>query len=54
VRKESRGAHTRRDAPNRDDQNFLHHSVCHFDPAGPRVDKKDVTLGRWEPEERKY
>jgi fumarate reductase flavoprotein subunit len=54
VRNESRGAHTRRDSPNRDDQNFLHHSVCYFDPAGPRIDKKEVTLGRWEPEERKY
>ena len=37
-----------------DDQNFLHHSLCHFDPAGPRIDKKEVTLGKWEPEERKY
>jgi succinate dehydrogenase/fumarate reductase flavoprotein subunit len=54
VRNESRGAHTRKDAPNRDDQNFLHHTLCHFDPAGPRVGKKDVTLGKWEPEERKY
>ena len=54
VRNESRGAHTRRDVPNRDDQNFLHHSLCFFDPTGPRLDKKDVTLGKWEPEERKY
>jgi len=54
ARNESRGAHTRRDSPNRDDQNCLHHSVCYFDPAGPRIDKKEVTLGRWEPEERTY
>ncbi len=54
ARNESRGAHTRRDAPNRDDQNFLYHTLCHFDPAGPRLGKKDVTLGHWEPEERKY
>jgi fumarate reductase flavoprotein subunit len=53
-RDESRGAHTRKDFPTRDDQNFLHHTLCHFDPAGPRVDKKPVTLGHWEPEERKY
>ncbi len=53
-RNESRGAHTRRDSPNRDDQNFLYHTLCHFDPAGPRLGKKDVTLGHWEPEERKY
>ncbi len=54
ARNESRGAHTRRDAPNRDDQNFLYHTLCSFDAAGPRLDKKPVTLGRWEPEERKY
>jgi fumarate reductase flavoprotein subunit len=53
-RNESRGAHTRKDAPTRDDQNFLHHTLCHFDPAGPRIGKKDVTLGKWKPEERKY
>jgi fumarate reductase flavoprotein subunit len=53
-RNESRGAHTRRDFPTRDDQNFLHHTLCHFDPAGPRIDKKAVTLGKWVPEERKY
>jgi fumarate reductase flavoprotein subunit len=54
VRKESRGAHTRRDFTTRDDQNYLHHSLCYFDPAGPRLDKKEVTLGKWVPEERKY
>jgi len=53
-RNESRGAHARRDAPRRDDQNFLHHTLCYAGPAGPRIDKKAVTLGRWTPEERKY
>ncbi len=53
-RNESRGAHTRRDFTKRDDANFLYHTLCYFDPAGPRLDKKDVTLGKWEPEERKY
>jgi fumarate reductase flavoprotein subunit len=53
-RNESRGAHTRKDSTERDDVNWLHHSLCHFDPAGPRLDKKDVTLGKWEPVERKY
>ena len=54
VRAESRGAHTRKDFPTRDDQNFLHHSLCYFGVDGPRMDTKPVTLGRWEPEERKY
>jgi fumarate reductase flavoprotein subunit len=53
-RKESRGAHTCRDYTARDDQNYLYHTLCSFDPAGPRLGKKDVTLGTWEPEERKY
>jgi succinate dehydrogenase/fumarate reductase flavoprotein subunit len=53
-RNESRGAHTRRDAPNRDDQNYLYHTLCYHDASGPRLDRKAVTLGTWVPEERKY
>ena len=54
-RKESRGAHTCKDFATRDDQNFLHHTLCYFrDGDGPRIDKKAVALGHWEPEERKY
>ena len=53
-RKESRGAHTCKDFPTRDDQNYLHHTLCYFGDAGPRIDKKAVALGHWEPEERKY
>ena len=55
ARKESRGAHTCRDFPKRDDQNYLHHSVAYYqEGGGPRIEKKEVTLGHWEPEERKY
>lgn len=53
-RNESRGAHTRKDFTTRDDQNFLYHTLCNFDPTGPRLSTKAVTLGKWEPEERKY
>jgi fumarate reductase flavoprotein subunit len=53
-RRESRGAHTRRDAPKRDDQNFLYHTLCYYGASGPRLGKKPVTLGKWVPEERKY
>ncbi|MCG8589787.1 MAG: FAD-binding protein [Proteobacteria bacterium] len=53
-RKESRGAHACSDFGSRDDQNYLYHTTCHFDAAGPRLGKKPVTLGKWEPEERKY
>jgi fumarate reductase flavoprotein subunit len=54
VRKESRGAHACSDFPTRNDREYLHHTVVHFDPAGPRLSKKPVTLGIWQPEERKY
>jgi fumarate reductase flavoprotein subunit len=53
-RNESRGAHARRDAKKRDDQNFLYHTLAYAGYSGPRLDKKPVTLGIWEPEERKY
>jgi succinate dehydrogenase / fumarate reductase flavoprotein subunit len=55
ARRESRGAHTLRDFPKRDDVNFLYHTLCLRQGAGaPRLDKKAVTLGKWVPEERKY
>ena len=55
-RTESRGAHTCRDFPVRNDQDFLYHTLCFRDEAGgrPRLGKKEVALGHWEPEERKY
>ena len=53
-RKESRGAHTCRDFPKRDDQSFLYHTVAYRTDDGPRLEKKDVNLGHWEPQERKY
>ena len=53
-RHESRGAHARRDKQVRDDQNFLYHTLAYQGADAPRLDKKDVTLGKWEPEERKY
>ena len=53
-RSESRGAHARRDFEVRDDQNYLYHTLAYQGDEAPRLDKKDVTLGKWEPEERKY
>jgi fumarate reductase flavoprotein subunit len=53
-RRESRGAHARRDLTVRDDENFLYHTLAYQTADAPRLDKKDVTLGKWEPEERKY
>jgi fumarate reductase flavoprotein subunit len=53
-RTESRGAHTRTDFTTRNDADFLKHSMLSFTAQGPQLEYKDVTLTRWEPEERKY
>jgi len=56
ARTESRGAHSRTDHCSRDDANWLKHTLAYYQPgvAGPRLDAKPVTLGPFEPQERKY
>jgi succinate dehydrogenase / fumarate reductase flavoprotein subunit len=54
ARKESRGAHTRTDCPNRDDENWLKHVVVYHTPDGPAIDYLPVTITKWQPEARKY
>ena len=54
-RTESRGAHYREDYTKRDDGNFLKHTLMFRTPdGGNRIDYRPVTLGRYEPMERKY
>jgi succinate dehydrogenase / fumarate reductase flavoprotein subunit len=54
TRTESRGAHSRRDFPKRDDVNWLKHTLAYYTPTGPRVDYIPVTVTLWQPVERKY
>jgi len=54
ARKESRGAHFRTDMPDRDDENWLKHTLVYQTSEGPRVDYSPVTITQWEPQVRSY
>ena len=54
ARTESRGSHSRTDYPARDDERWLKHTMAYYTPEGPRLEYKPVTLGTFEPQERKY
>jgi succinate dehydrogenase / fumarate reductase flavoprotein subunit len=54
ARTESRGSHARTDYPVRDDERWLRHTLAHHTPEGPRLEYVPVTLGTFEPQERKY
>jgi succinate dehydrogenase / fumarate reductase flavoprotein subunit len=60
-RQESRGGHFREDFPDRDDANFMKHSMAYLDEtaqtenvAGIRLETKPVVFTRYEPMVRKY
>ncbi|MCY4474419.1 MAG: FAD-dependent oxidoreductase [Chloroflexi bacterium] len=57
TRKESRGAHFRTDITERDDENWLKHTLAYHDPDnedGVRVETSPVTITKWEPVKRVY
>jgi fumarate reductase flavoprotein subunit len=55
ARKESRGAHQRLDFPERDDKNYLRHSLATYAPDGPpRISYRDVVITRSQPGVRDY
>jgi len=53
-RQESRGAHSRRDFPKRDDANWLKHTLAYYTRDGPRLEYIPVTITRWPPAARTY
>jgi succinate dehydrogenase / fumarate reductase flavoprotein subunit len=53
-RQESRGAHSREDFPQRDDQNFLQHTLAYYSPDRIDIDYMPVVIQDFTPVERKY
>jgi succinate dehydrogenase / fumarate reductase flavoprotein subunit len=54
-RKESRGAHARPyDFPDRDDENFMRHTLVRWVDGAPKLGWRPVTVTKWQPMERTY
>jgi succinate dehydrogenase / fumarate reductase, flavoprotein subunit len=53
-RRESRGSHSREDYPNRDDAQFLHHTLAFYTPEGISLRYQPVVITQFTPQERKY
>ena len=54
ARTESRGAHARLDYPQRDDENWLKHTLAYYTQEGPRLEYSPVTITQWPPVARTY
>ena len=53
-RHETRGAQYRTDFPERDDEQWLKHITVSRNGDTPEIAYSEVTITRWEPEERTY
>ena len=53
-RQESRGAHSREDFPERDDDHWLKHTLAYLEGDSVRLEGKAVDISIWEPKPRTY
>ena len=54
ARHESRGAHSRTDFTERDDENWMKHTLAYLDDGEIRLDYSPVTMTKYEPQVRTY
>jgi succinate dehydrogenase / fumarate reductase, flavoprotein subunit len=54
AREESRGAHSRLDFPERDDERWLKHTITSYDEGDVALEYKPVTITKYEPAVRTY
>ncbi|MFB6282882.1 MAG: FAD-binding protein [Halobacteria archaeon] len=54
AREESRGAHWRYDHQDRNDDEWLKHTLAHHTEDGMKIDYRDVVIKDYEPKERHY
>lgn len=54
ARTESRGAHSRTDFTERDDENWMKHTLSYLDDGAIRLDYSEVTMTKYEPQVRTY
>ncbi len=53
-REETRGSHFRTDFPARNDAAWLKHTIMTLNGKGPRISYREVNIGKYQPQERKY
>jgi succinate dehydrogenase / fumarate reductase flavoprotein subunit len=54
ARTESRGAHSRTDFPERDDEHWMKHTLAYLEDDQIRLDYSEVTMTKYEPQVRTY
>jgi succinate dehydrogenase / fumarate reductase flavoprotein subunit len=54
AREESRGAHTRLDFPERNDEKWMKHTLSWHDAGQVRLDYRPVTVTKYQPQVRSY